>query len=442
MSIVVIGLSQRTAPVALREKLSQALGSSSCNGGVSPVVSDWMGQGFREMALLSTCNRLEIYGVAAGHETDTREMVVSQLAELSEVPREELDEHIYHKKDVDAVQHLLRVTCGLDSQLIGETQILGQVSTAFTNARETGSCGPLLTYAFSRAAYAGKKARSQTDISSGGTSISYAAVTLLENELGSLAGQDILVVGAGESAELAIQALYKHGATDVACINRTYASAHALGLRSGCRARPWNELQQALADADAVITVTGAPHAVIYADDILPVVDMRQGRPLMIVDIAVPRDVDLEVGAIPGVDLHDIDELEAARDQHVNRRVAAIPDVEEIVAQETQVVMDWLHGREATELLAELRDFAKSVADSELSAALRKLDGVDKNVEEVIERMANRIVGKLLHQPTKQLKSRANSEDFEVYHDAVVDLFGLTPKRPAGQSAPVDADAG
>jgi glutamyl-tRNA reductase len=360
---------------------------------------------------------------------------------MSEVPREELDPHIYQKKDADAVQHLLRVTCGLDSQLLGETQILGQVSTAFTNARETGSCGPLLTYAFSRAAYAGKKARTQTEISRGGTSISHAAVTLLEGELGSLAGKDILVIGAGESAELAVHALYKRGATDIACLNRTYATAHALGLRTGCRARPWNELQQALVSADAVITVTGAPHAVIYADDILPVVDQREGRTLLIVDIAVPRDVEAEVASIPGVELHDIDELEAARDHNVNRRVAAIPEVEEIVAQETQVVMDWLHGREATELLAELRNLAKSVAESELAAALGKLDGADKNVEEVVERMANRIVAKLMHHPTKQLKSRASSEDFDAYHDVVVDLFGLSPRRLPRRERPAEADA-
>ena len=440
MSIVVIGLSQRTAPVALREKLSQVLGSSACDGSASPVLTDWMDTGFRELALLSTCNRLEIYGVASGHDIDTREIVVSQLAELSEVSRDELEPHFYHKKDAEAVQHLLRVSCGLDSQLLGETQILGQVSTAFTNARESGSCGPLLTYAFSRAAYAGKKARAQTEISRGGTSISHAAVSLLEQELGTLAGRDILVVGAGESAELAIQALYKHGATDVCCINRTYASAHALGLRSGCSARPWNELQHALVLADAVITVTGAPHPVLYADDVTPVLGQRQDRPLLLVDIAVPRDVDLEVGSLPGVDLHDIDELEAARDHNVNRRVAAIPEVEEIVARETQVVMDWLHGREAAELLAELRELARSVAASEVAAALRKLDGV-ANVEDVIERTANRIVGKLLHQPMKQLKSRANSEDFEVYHDAVVDLFGLAPRQLAGRERPARADA-
>jgi glutamyl-tRNA reductase len=164
---------------------------------------------------------------------------------------------------------------------------------------------------------------------------------------------------------------------------------------------------------------------VIYTEDVAPILERREGVPLVMVDIAVPRDVDLDVGSLPGLVLHDIDQLEAALDNNLSRRFLAVPDVEEIVDRETQRVMDWLHGREATDLLAELREHARSVAGSELRSALCKLDGLDNNAEEVISRMANRIVSKLLHQPTKQLKSRASSEDFEVYRDAVVDLFGL-----------------
>jgi glutamyl-tRNA reductase len=347
------------------------------------------------------------------------------LAELGDLSREDLEPHVYHKQDADAVRHLIRVACGLDSQVLGETQILGQVSQAFASARSNGTSGPLLTYLFSRAAHAGKRARSETEISKGFTSISHAAVALLERELGDLSSRSVLVVGAGETAELAVQALQKHGAPKVCCINRTFSSAQALALRCGCQARPWAELAQALVDAEAVITATGSPHAVIETEDVAPILGQRQGVPLVFVDIAVPRDVDLAVGSLAGVVLHDIDHLEATLDGNLSRRFAAVPAVEEIVARETQRVMDWLHGREATDLLAELRDHARSVAEAELDAALRKLAGRDNNVQEVIERMANRIVGKLLHQPTKQLKSRASSEDFEVYRQAVIDLFGL-----------------
>jgi glutamyl-tRNA reductase len=184
-----------------------------------------------------------------------------------------------------------------------------------------------------------------------------------------------------------------------------------------------------MANADAVITATASPHPVIYAEDMAPILEQRHGMPLVMVDIAVPRDVDLCVGSLPGVVLHDIDQLEATLDRNLSRRLAAIPEVEEIVASETHVVLDWLHGREASNLVVELREHAKSVAEAELSAALRKLDGIDKGTEEVISRMANRIVGKLLHQPSEQLKSRAASEDFQTYCDAIVDLFGL--KHPA-----------
>jgi glutamyl-tRNA reductase len=361
---------------------------------------------------------------------NARESIVTQLGELGDIAPEELEPHIYSKEDSDAINHLLRVACGLDSQMLGETQILGQVSDAFATARANGTCGPLLTYLFSRAAHAGKRARSETDISRGGTSISQAAVTLLEKELGKLSSRSVVVVGAGDTAELAVQALHKRGAPQVCCLNRTLSSAQTLATRFGCEARPWGELAPVLASADAVITATGSPHPVIYVDDVAPLLEQRQGVPLVFVDIAVPRDVDLDVGSLAGVVLHDIDKLEAARDHNLSRRFAAVPDVEGIVARETQRVLEWLHGREATDLLAELREHAGAVADAELKSALRKLDGIDGNTEEVITRMANRIVSKILHQPTRQLKARAPREDFEVYCDAVVDLFALDRVRP------------
>jgi glutamyl-tRNA reductase len=222
------------------------------------------------------------------------------------------------------------------------------------------------------------------------------------------------MVGAGETAELAVLALLKHGAQNVCCVNRTLSSAQALAERFGCHARPWGELAGALVEADAVITATGSPHPVIYADDVAPILTQRQGVPLVMVDIAVPRDIDLEVGSLPGVVLHDIDRLEAALDHNRNRRHAAVPEVEDIVTRETQRVMDWLHGREATEVVAELHEYARSVVDAELDGALRKLEGLDSDAEEIVARMANRIVSKILHNPTRQLKSRASSEEFEV----------------------------
>lgn len=425
MNIVLVGLSQRTAPIALRERLPQVPETSGCLGDATAAFSSWWGPGFRELAFLSTCNRLEVYGVPDGVARDTGGLIVGRLAELGGLERDELEPHVYQKEDGDAVGHLLRVACGLDSQLLGETQILGQVSQASAAARSAGTCGPSLTYLFSRAAHAGKRARSETEISRGATSISHAAVVLIEKELGDLSTRSVLVVGAGDTAELAIQALYKHGALKVSCINRTLSAAQALALRTGCQALPWVELSQALASADAVITATGAPHPIIYAEDIAPALEQRHGLPLVAVDIAVPRDVDLAVGALPGVVLHDIDKLEATLDQNLSRRSAAVPKVEEIIAGETQVVMDWLHGREAAEVVAGLREHARSVADAELGRALRKLEGLDKDAQEIISRMADRIVGKLLHEPTKRLKSRAASEDFAVYCDAVVDLFGL-----------------
>jgi len=383
--------------------------------------------------LLSTCNRLEAYVVSTGTNGDARELIVAHLAKLGGVTKEELEPHIYDKEDGEAIDHLLRVACGLDSQMLGETQVLGQVSQAAASARENGTSGPLLTYLFSRAAHAGKRARTETEISRGGTSISQGAVTLLEKEFGDLSTRSVLIVGAGDTAELATQALHKRGAPKVCCVNRTLSSAQEMALRFGCSARPWGELADALAEVDAVITATGSPHPVIYVDDVTPILERRQGVPLVFVDIAVPRDVDLEVGTLPGVVLHDIDQLEAARDRNLSRRFAAVPDVEQIVAREAHRVMEWLHGREATDLLAELRERARVVADAELKSALRKLTDADSSTVDIVTRMANRIVGKLLHEPTKQLKARAQHSDFEVYCDAVVDLFKLDDRTPRPQ---------
>jgi glutamyl-tRNA reductase len=441
VTIVMVGLSQWTAPVALRERLSKALEASACASGPASPSSLLLGAGFRESAVLSTCNRLEIYGVPDGAGADPRGTIVRRLTESAGVTAEELEPHLYYKVGVDAVEHLLRVACGLDSQVLGETQILGQVSQAFASARSGGTSGPLLTYLFTRASHAGKRARSETEISRGITSISHAAVVLLEKELGELAGKSILVAGAGETAELAVQALRKHGATQICCVNRTLSSAQDLALRYSCEARPWIELVAALADADAVLTATGSPHPVIYVDDVSPALTQRKGAPLVLVDIAVPRDVDLDVGKLPGVVLHDIDRLEATLDQNLSRRYDAVPGVEEIVARETRRVMEWLHGREAADLVVELREHAKTVAGTELGSALRKLDGLDDDEREVISRMANRIVSKLLHQPTRQLKSRAVDDDFDTYCEAVVDLFGLRCDRPA-KPAGVTAESG
>ncbi len=424
MTIVLVGLSQRTAPVALREQLSKCLepwNPPDQTLGFKP----WPDLGIRELTVLSTCNRMEVYAVSERTAHDASELIVRRLAELSHLAPDDLQTHIYEKEDRDAVDHLLRVACGLDSQLLGETQILGQVSRACVAAHDAGISGPSLTYLFSRAAHAGKRARSETEISRGATSVSHAAVALLEKELGELSTINVLVVGAGETAELAVQALRKHGAAEVTCINRSLSGAQAMALRTGCRARPWAELTEALASADALISATGAPHPVIYVEDVGPALALRRSRPLVAIDVAVPRDIDLRVGVLPGVVLHDIDKLEAALDRNLGRRRGAVPKVEVIVAQETEAVMSWLHGREAREVVADLRERATSLASAELNATLRKLEGIDENAQQAITRMAHRIVNKLLHEPTERLKSRTMSEDFAVYRDAISDLFSL-----------------
>lgn len=424
MSVLLAGISHRTAPVDLREQLLLGLRVPSA---AEATYRDLL----REYVILSTCNRVEVYAEVSGNGHAGSDVLAERdvldvwLESLCGAGFPDIRRYLYRKEGAAAVRHLMRVASGLDSQVLGEPQVLGQVSQALAEARSAGTVGPVLYYVFSRAVHAGKRARTETKISWGSTSISRAAVALLEREFGDVSTLEVLVVGAGETAELAIQALRKHGNSGITCINRSATRAQVVASRHGCRTLPWRDLVQALTEADAVITATGAPHPVIYAQDVAPAVAQRAGRRLVFMDIAVPRDVDPLVRALPGVVLFDIDQLEATLDFNRALRASAVPQVERIVEEETESTMKWLQGREVTPLIESLRRRGELVADAEIREALRKLGAADPEIQKIVTRMGRRIVNKILHQPTVKLKAWAARGDLAFEAHMVADLFGL-----------------
>ena len=419
MSIILVGLNHRTAPVELREKL--ALTGCSLQMALEDLRSNR--QVVHEAVILSTCNRLEIYAVA--HDLDAGWAHIDAfIAGLQNIPLEQVSPHLYHYQEADVIRHLMRVACGLDSMILGETQILGQVTQAFNDAQSSGLTGAVLSNLMSQSIHAGKLARTHTDISRYTTSVSHAGALMVMDNL-TVPSPNILVVGAGEMAVLAAKALQKHEITRLAFINRTYSRAEALVNEIGGEALSWPQLGEALVWADAVIAATGAPHTIIYRGDVERQLAKREGRPLLFVDIAVPRDIEVEVGAIDTVQRYDIDDLKSIVDGNTAHRQAAVPQVEAIIEQETHTFTEWHRSREITPVIKDLRQWATDVAQTEVDQALNKLGETDERTAQIIQRLAHRVVNKILHEPTVRLRGQAAEGNGYGYAHAISELFGL-----------------
>ncbi len=334
MSIAVIGLNHQTAPVEIREKLMLSGGALQIAledlRGCAASAPDGGGQAgstIDEAVILSTCNRLEIY-ISAHPLEDGIARLEQYLAALQDIPLPELKTYLYSHAGDDATRHLMRVACGLDSMILGETQVLGQVTQAFEDARSAGMTGPILSHLFAQAIHTGKRARTETAISRYTASVSHAGALLLIDRFEQRSTSRVLVIGAGEMATLAAQALKHFDISNLTFVNRTYARAEALAQEFEGRAQNWYQLDEALVWADAVICATGAPHVILYRGDVEALLPQRDGRPLAIMDIAVPRDVEATVRELAGVQYYDIDDLQSVVDANVELRKAAIPQVE------------------------------------------------------------------------------------------------------------------
>lgn len=431
-SILLVGLSHHTAPIAVRERfvfdaegLRSLLGALRDNGREESIL--------QEVTALATCNRLEVYAVSfkpplAAHQ------IIGEIARQCGAAQAVLTPYVYVKTGRAAIDHLLHVASGLDSLILGEAQILGQVADAYEAAQHCCANGPILARLFQAALHCGKRARKETAISSYTTSISHAAVKQAKALLGDLSRCSALILGAGEMAELAAAALHQHRIASLLCINRTRAHAERLAAQTGGRALAWSQLNEALVTADLVISATAAPSMVLTAATVAQAMRARNGRPLVMFDIAHPRDIDPNVDALPGVMRFDLDHLHHCIDANLGRRQAAVPEVKAIIAEEAMAFMEWLAARSVLPAVVALRRRGEAVARQEAERTLRRLlhePPDDERMRREVERLAARIVAKLLHEPTVRLKARAANGDGASFAQALTELFELAIPVPS-----------
>jgi glutamyl-tRNA reductase len=412
--VTCVGLNHLTSPVEEREKLAFSAHEL-------PEALALLHDKMRSVTLLSTCNRTELYTVAPEGERADRHLIASlNEAKGANVP----ESYFYTLRGPEAVRHLFKVASGIDSMVIGESQILGQVRDALSAATEADTLDGVVNRLFHSAIGVGRRARSQTRIGHHAVSVSSAAVALARTALGDLSERTVLVVSAGGMGKLAAKSLAEHTGSRIIVANRTIERASELAEDIGgdARAIALGDLQNALAVSDIVISGTSAEGFVIGPDQVRPVMETRGGRALLFIDIAVPRDIDPAVGDIAGVHLHDIDDLEAVTNESLTSRLGEVQKVEAIVDEEVGTFMAWWDTLDAVPVVVALRERAEEIRRAELERTLKRMPNLDDETRERLEAMTSAIVKKMLDRPIKRLK---NGADRALYMEALQDLFDI-----------------
>jgi glutamyl-tRNA reductase len=430
MHLLLVGISHRTAPVELRERLDfQARGVDNALRALGPRGAT------REALVLSTCNRAELYAVCddlGGARND----LVSFLVDFHGVDRSAIAPHLYELSDLDVARHLFRVSAGLDSLVVGEPQILGQVKDAHGAAAAARTAGPVLNRLFHSSFGVGKRVRTETALGAGAVSVSFAAVSLARKIFGDLKGRHVVVIGAGEMGKLTARHMRSQGVDRVMIVSRSMANAartaEAIG---GASAAPWEDLDGALAASDIVITATGAAAPILTKARIETVMRSRRHRPLFIIDIAMPRDVEAAAGEIEQVFLYNIDDLQATIRENLARRESEVARAETIVIEEVDKFSAWLRSRGAIPTVVALRQSFEMIRRSELDR-LMKSSSVPQETRTRIDEITRLIVEKLLLTPTEQLKAAGDTETIGSYTDALTKLFGLGQTAPPADAEP------
>ncbi len=416
MSVLAIGLNHRTAPLGLLERMT--IDESDRPKALLDLIGR---ENISEAVVLSTCNRIEAY-VFAETFHGAFQNVRDFLSETAYVAPERFSDALYVHYEADAVAHLFAVTSGLDSAVLGEHEIQGQVRGAWETARLEGTCGTTLNALFRHAVEVGKRARSETGISHHITSVSHAAVALASERLGGLAGRRLMVLGAGDMGGGMATGLAGSGAAEVVVANRTPGRAADLAERIGGRSVGLDELTAELAAVDVLLTSTGASSMILEHCDVAEVMARRGHSPLLIVDVAVPRDVDPAAGDLEGVTLLDMDDLRAFADRGLQERRAESERVRSIIGHEVNRYMDYSSAREAAPLIAAFRSRAEILRREELD---RHAGGLSPAERQAVEAATRGLVGKLLHEPTVRLKEAAGSPRGDRLAEALRDLFDL-----------------
>lgn len=414
---VVVGLSHRTAPVEVRERLAVAPDR------LQDELRDIAARGsFDEALLISTCNRVELYATSANPSEAIKSAKHTLASRLPDTASEDV---FYAERGAAVVRHAFRVASSLDSLVVGEPQILGQVKEAFDAARNAGTTGTLLGRCFSQAFSTAKRVRNETGIAEGTVSVSSIACELAKKIFGHLDGRRTLLLGAGEMGEGAARSLRQTG-TQLHVINRSEERAEALASASGGRPVPYERLTTELAEADVVIASTASTKFILTPELMRGVVRSRRHRPLFIIDIAVPRDVDPRVGTMDNVFVYDVDDLQQVAEENLAVRARQAAQAEGIIEEEVSSFLMWRQSLELAPTIVALRKQFGEVADEELRRALGRLQSLDQSDRAVLEAMTRSLVNKLLHQPMIQLKAGAGEPDGAQLIDAVRRLFAIT----------------
>jgi glutamyl-tRNA reductase len=418
MSVVVVGVNHKTAPVALRERLAFT------DRSLADPLAQLRHPAITEVVVLSTCNRVELYL----HTTDVESGVagcIEFLATYHGLSTAQFASHLYQFHEAEAVRHLFRVASSLDSMVLGEPQILGQVKAAYLAARATGRTGTVLTQLFERALNVAKAVRSETGIGDHAISVSYAAVELAKKIFERLQERAVLVLGAGETSELAVRHLLRQGVTRVWVSNRTAIRADKLAQELQAKAIPWEAFPEYLIHADIVLSSTSAPQPIISTTLVQEVMRARKNRPMFFIDIAVPRDIDPAVNNLENVFLYDIDDLENVVAANRRERQQEALAAEDLVWREVRYFQQWLAAQDAVPTIVALRQRADMIRLEELDKALTRLGSVGDRDRRVIEALTVGIVNKLLHAPTVNLKRSSREGQGRDYVQLVRRLFEL-----------------
>jgi glutamyl-tRNA reductase len=417
MKLLLTGLSHKTAPVHLREKLAIS------EAQLPRALQELQRLGAAEAVVLSTCNRVE-FAVSTPDELEPG-TVLDQFLVQWQVPRAAFDGHLYQLEAREAIQHIFRVASSLDSMVVGEPQILGQMKAAYAMAKTEGSVGGMLETVLTRAFSAAKRVRSETGIGHMAVSVSYAAVELARQIFGSLKAQRVLIIGSGKMGELAAKHLRRSGANKIFVTNRTHARAEEMARLFDGRAIDYMAFPAMLHEIDIVIASSGAPHFILTRDEMQRVISLRRNKPMFLIDIAVPRNIEPTVNDIEGVFLYDVDDLAGVVNANLKEREKQAQQAEAIVAEEVENMMARLRIEGVTPTIVSLQQQLEEIRAAEVARALRRMPGLTPEQQQQIEAMTRSIINKVAHGPISELRRNASDPEGDRAIDVIRKVFHL-----------------
>jgi len=418
MQLALVGLSHKTAPVEIRERL--AFSNDALRSALASLVDR---RAVNEAMILSTCNRVEVVA-----ESPDDRLIRDFICEFHQISHDSVSTHLYSYRNVEAIRHVFRVTASLDSMVIGEPQILGQVKEAFRIAMDAGTVGMHLSALMNRAFAVAKKVRSETGISQSAVSVSYAAVELARKIFGDLSGKTVMIIGASKMGELAAKHLRRAGASSVLVTNRTFERAVELAKVFEGAAVPFEHFTDHMTGADIVITSTGAPHFIIGRNLAEQVIHRRKNKPIFFIDIAVPRDIDPAVNQIDNAFLYDIDDLQQVIDANLKERFKEAMRAEQIVDDEVEAFCLKMQTRDVVPTIVQLRESLEKVRRDEIERNRRHLKDLSPEQQAAVDQITKSIVNKILHPPIEQLKQMAHDPQGADLADLIRKIFNVKPQ--------------